>query len=56
MLGLGNTLTGGSPPQKFTAASISSLDLWYDFSTLTGSNGDAVSSFANAGDGGSDYD
>jgi len=57
MLGLGTTLSGGAAlPAAFTAASISSLDLWYDFSTLTGSNGDAVSSFANAGDGGSDYD
>ena len=57
MLGLGTTLSGGAAlPAAFTAASISGLDLWYDFSTLTGSNGDAVSSFANAGDGGSDYD
>ena len=37
MLGLGNTLMGGAPPSEFTAASISSLDLWYDFSTVTGS-------------------
>ena len=56
MLGLGNTLSGGAALDEFTAASISGLDLWYDFSTLTGSNGDAVSSFTNAGDGGSDYD
>ena len=56
MLGLGNTLMGGAPPPEFTAASISDLDLWYDFSTVTGSNGDAQTSFANAGDGGSDYD
>ena len=56
MLGLGNTLSAGVALDEFTAASISSLDLWYDFSTLTGSNGDAVSSFANAGDGGSNYD
>ena len=57
MLGLGTTLSGGAAlPAAFTAASISGLDLWYDFSTLTGSNGDAVSSFANAGDGGSNYD
>ena len=55
MLGLGTTLSGGAALDEFTAASISSLDLWYDFSTLTGSNGDAVSSFANAGDAGSDY-
>ena len=55
MLGLGNTLMGGAPSPEFTAASISSLDLWYDFSTLTGSDGDAVSSFANGGDAGSDY-
>ena len=57
MLGLGNTLSGGAAlSTAFTAASISDLDLWYDFSTLTGSNGDAVSSFANAGAGGSNYD
>ena len=56
MLGLGNTLMGGAPPPEFTAASISDLDLWYDFSTVTGSNGDAQTSFANAGAGGSDYD
>ena len=56
MLGLGNTLMGGAPPSEFTAASISDLDLWYDFSTVTGSNGDAQTSFANAGAGGSDYD
>ena len=56
MLGLGSTLMGGAPPSEFTAASISDLDLWYDFSTLTGSDGDDVSSFANAGDGGDDYD
>ena len=56
MLGLGNTLLGGTAlSTAFTAASISSLDLWYDFSTLTGSDGDAVSSFANGGDAGSDY-
>ena len=57
MLGLGNTLSGGAAlSTAFTAASISDLDIWYDFSTLTGSNGDAVSSFANAGAGGSNYD
>ena len=57
MLGLGNTLSGGAAlSTAFTAASISDLDLGYDFSTLTGSNGDAVSSFANAGAGGSNYD
>ena len=57
MLGLGTTLSGGAAlSTAFTAASISDLDLWYDFSTLTGSNGDAVSSFANAGAGGSNYD
>ena len=55
MLGLGNTLSGGAALSEFTAASISDLDLWYDFSTVTGSNGDAQSSFANAGAGGSDY-
>ena len=56
MLGLGSTLMGGAPSPEFTAASISNLDLWYDFSTVTGSNGDAQASFANAGNAGSDYD
>ena len=55
MLGLGNTLAGGAPAPEFTAASISSLNLWYDFSTLSGSDGADVESFANAGDAGSDY-
>jgi hypothetical protein len=40
----------------FTAASISDLDLWYDFSTLSGSDGDDVTGFANAGGAGSNYD
>ena len=55
MLGLGSTLMGGAPSPEFTAASISNLDLWYDFSTLTGSDGDAITSFANGGNAGSDY-
>ena len=56
MLGLGNNISSGVVLSGFTAASISNLDLWYDFSTVTGSNGDAQASFANAGLGGSDYD
>jgi hypothetical protein len=40
----------------FLPSDISNLDLWYDFSTISGSNGDAQASFANAGLGGSDYD
>ena len=55
MLGLGNTLAGGAPAPEFTAASISNLDIWYDFSTITGSNGDAQASLANAGNAGSNY-
>ena len=55
-LGLGNMLTGVAALSEFTPASISNLDLWYDFSTVTGSNGDAQASFANAGGGGSNYD
>ena len=43
MLGLGNTLSGGAAlSTAFTAASISDLDLWYDFSLLSGSDGDDV--------------
>ena len=56
MLGLAMTLAGGAPTSEFAPANFGSLDLHYDFSQLTGSNGDAVTSFANAGDGGSDYD
>ena len=56
MLGLGNTLSGGVALDEFTAASISSLDLWYDFSALTGSDEDEISDVSNKGDGGSNYD
>ena len=55
MLGLGNTLTGGAPSPEFTPASISSLDIWYDFSTTTASDGSAFSTHANLGDAGSNY-
>jgi len=55
-LGLGLSLTRqrilGS---AFSPSDISNLDLWYDFSTLTGSDGDAITSFANGGNAGSDY-
>jgi len=55
-VGLGLSLTrqrilGGD----FSPSDISNLDLWYDFSTISGSDGDAVSSFANGGNAGSDY-
>ena len=40
----------------FALADIGNLDLHYDFSLLSGSNGDNVTSFANSGGGGSDYD
>ena len=56
MLGLGNTLSAGVALDEFTAASISSLDLWYDFSALTGSDEDEISDVSNKGDGGSNYD
>ena len=56
MLGLGVNIGGGSVSSAFTAASISDLDLWYDFSTLSEEDGTAVSSFANAGAAGSNYD
>jgi len=56
MLGLGNSMTGGAALKAaFAPASLGSLDIHYDFSTLTGSDDDAVASFANAGAGGSDY-
>ena len=55
-LGIGLSLTRqrilGS---AFSPSDISNLDLWYDFSTLTGSDGDAITSFANGGNAGSDY-
>ena len=58
MLSLGLKIGLGSPRVRntgFALSDISNLDLHYDFSTLTGSNGDAVSSFANAGGAGSSY-
>ena len=55
MLGLGNILTGGAALSEFTAASISSLDLWYDFSLLSGDDGTDVTGVTNLGDGGSNY-
>lgn len=55
MLGLGNSITGGFVESAFAPATFGSLDLHYDFSTLTGSDEDAVASFSNAGAGGSDY-
>jgi hypothetical protein len=55
-LGIGLSLTRqrilGS---DFSPSDISNLDLWYDFSTISGSNGDAQASFTNAGLGGSNY-
>tara|TARA_R100000388_G_C7205542_1_gene140796 strand:+ start:27 stop:845 length:819 start_codon:yes stop_codon:yes gene_type:complete len=55
MLGLGNSITGGAALSGFAPADFGSLDIHYDFSTLTGNDGDAVASFANAGEGGSNY-
>ena len=58
MLSLGLKIGLGSPRVRdtgFALSDISNLDLHYDFSTLTGSNGDAVASFANAGGAGSSY-
>ena len=55
-LGIGLSLTRqrilGS---GFSPSDISNLDIWYDFSTITADNDTAVSSFANAGLGGSNY-
>ena len=55
-LGIGLSLTRqrilGS---VFLPSDISNLDLWYDFSTISGSTGDNVTSFANGGNAGSDY-
>ena len=56
MLGLGHGITGGGVfDTVFALADLGSLDLHYDFSTLTGSGGDAVSAVTNLGDGGSNY-
>ena len=55
-LGIGLSLTRqrilGS---GFSPSDISNLDIWYDFSTITADNDTAVSSFSNAGLGGSNY-
>ena len=57
MLGLGNSITGGAAlDTAFAPADFGNLDIHYDFSLLSGSNGDAISSFANGGAAGGDYD
>ena len=56
MLGLGyGTTRGGVFDTAFALADLGSLDLHYDFSTLTGSGGDVVSAATNLGEGGSNY-
>ena len=55
MLGLGNSITGGAALSEFAPANFGNLDLHYDFSLLSGSDGDAIASFANGGAAGSDY-
>jgi len=56
MLGLGNSITGGAAlDTAFAPADFGNLDLHYDFSLLSGSNGDGILSFANGGAAGSDY-
>ena len=40
----------------FTPSDISNLDVWYDFSLLSGSNGSSVSAVSNLGSLGSSYD
>jgi len=58
MLSLGLKIGLGSPRVRgasFAPADFGNLDLHYDFSKLTGSDGDAISSFANEGAGGSAY-
>ena len=57
MLGLGNSITGGAAlDTAFAPADFGNLDIHYDFSLLSGSNGDAISAFANGGAAGSDHD
>jgi len=57
MLGLGNSIIGGAAlDTAFVPADFGNLDLHYDFSLLSGSDGDGISSFANRGAAGSDYD
>tara|TARA_R100000315_G_scaffold49767_1_gene23928 strand:- start:197 stop:997 length:801 start_codon:yes stop_codon:yes gene_type:complete len=57
MLGLGNSITGGAQhyDTAFAPADFGNLDIHYDFSLLSGSNGDGIASFANGGAAGSDY-
>ena len=56
MLGLGNSITRGAVlDTDFTAASISGLDIWYDFTTTTASDGTNIDSHANLGEAGSNY-
>tara|TARA_R110002012_G_scaffold165153_2_gene327457 strand:- start:373 stop:1182 length:810 start_codon:yes stop_codon:yes gene_type:complete len=54
MLGLGGSILTADY-KVFSPADFGSLDVWYDFSTLTGSDDDDIVSFANAGIAGSDY-
>ena len=54
-LGLGLSLARQRILGGFKPSDISNLDLWYDFSTISGTTGDNVTSFANAGLGGSNY-
>ena len=57
MLGLGNSMTGGAAlDTAFAPADFGNLDLHYDFSLLSGSNGDGIASFSNGGAAGGDYD
>ena len=55
-LGLGLSLTRQRILGGFKPSDISNLDLWYDFSTISGTTGDNVTAFANAGGAGDDYD
>ena len=42
MLGLGNVMTGGSPPSEFTIDSLSDLELWLKFNTGQGAITDGI--------------
>jgi hypothetical protein len=57
MLGLGSSIISGTVLSGIgSPLDLGDLNLYYDFSTTTGSNGATINTFANAGTSGSDYD
>ena len=57
MLGLGSSIISGTVLSGISSPlDLGDLNLYYDFSTTTGSNGATIDTFANAGTSGSDYD